>query len=155
MFVVIRLIFGKSPALAGAKHHDGYAHENNKIEKGDILFQSNELTLMVPENIDFAKQPVYRQVYRYGYNMNTGEIFIPTSDNLVYDASTLQGAGSAYQVCDIDLSGISWTPKSYYSGVYDGGGHAIKNLLINKELLQLIIVMEWVIKDSVCWLHRR
>ncbi len=122
----------KSPALAGAKHHDGYAHENNKIEKGDILFQSNELTLMVPEKIDFAKHPVYRQVYRYGYNMNTGEIFIPTSDNLVYDASTLQGAGSAYQVCDIDLSGISWTPKSYYSGVYDGGGHAIKNLLINR-----------------------
>ncbi len=117
----------KSPSLTDAKHHDDYTHEDNKIEKGDILFQSDELTLMVPEDIDFAQQ----QVYRYGYNMNTGEVFIPTSDNLVYDASTLQSAGSAYQVCDVDLSGISWTPKTYYSGVYDGGGHAIKNLTVN------------------------
>lgn len=108
-------------------HHDGYTHEDNKIEKGDILFESQELTLMVSQNIDFAQQ----QVYRYGYNMNTGEIFIPTSESLVYDATTLKNAGSAYQVCDVDLSGVTWTPKTYYSGTYDGGGHAIKNLTIH------------------------
>ncbi len=37
------------------------------------------------------------------------------------------------QVSDIDLSGISWTPignvDSYFSGVYDGGGHCIDNIL--------------------------
>lgn len=109
------------------KHHDGYKHNDNKIEKGDLLFQSNELTLLVPEAIDFGQ----RIVYRYGYNMNTGEIFVPTSENLVYDAETLQNAGSAYQVCDINLTGFNWTPKKYYNGTYDGGGHAIKGLKIN------------------------
>lgn len=110
------------------KHHDAYKHQNNKIEKGELLFQSDELTLMVSEAIDFSQ----RSVYRYGYNMNTGEIFVPTSESLVYDAETLQNAGSAYQVCDIDLNGFNWTPKKYYSGNYDGGGHAIKGLKIDE-----------------------
>lgn len=109
------------------KHHDAYKHDNNKIEKGELLFQSDELTLLVPEAIDFSQ----RRVYRYGYNMNTGEIFVPTSENLVYDAETLQSAGSAYQVCDIDLTGFPWEPKQYYSGTYDGGGHAITGLKVD------------------------
>lgn len=110
------------------KHHDdSYKHDNNKIEKGELLFQSNELTLLVPEAIDFSQ----RTVYRYGYNMNTGEVFVPTSENLVYDAQTLQAAGSAYQVCDIDLTGFNWTPKQYYGGTYDGGGHKIKGLKVD------------------------
>lgn len=111
----------------GDKHHDEYTHHNNKIEKGELLFQSDELTLLVPEAIDFSQ----RRVYRYGYNMNTGEIFVPTSENLVYDAETLQAAGSAYQVCDINLTGFNWTPKQYYSGTYDGGGHKIVGLEVN------------------------
>ena len=118
----------------GSKHHDGKNHDDNKIEKGDLLFQSKELTLVVPESIDFGQ----RIVYRYGYNMDTGEIFIPTSENLVYDAKSLQatasGGSDGYQVCDIDLKagGISnWTPPQYYMGTYDGGGHAIKNLVVD------------------------
>lgn len=117
-----------------SKHHDGKNHDDNKIEKGDLLFQSDELTLIVPETLDFGQ----RIVYRYGYNMDSGEIFIPTSENLVYDAKTLQatasGGGGGYQVCDIDLAagGITnWVSPKYYMGTYDGGGHAIKNLVIN------------------------
>lgn len=107
-------------------HHDGYKHDDNIINKGDILFQSAELTLLAPETVTLKES----RVYRYGYNLDTGEIFIPTSEQLAYDATSLKGG--AYQVCDIDLAGQSWTPIDLLGSTYDGGGHAIKNLTMNK-----------------------
>ena len=114
-------------------HHDDYKHNNNIINKGDILFQSAELTLLAPETVTLGEG----KVYRYGYNLDTGEIFIPTSEQLVYDATSLaKGANStlynAYQVCDIDMAGKDWTPANLLSSTYDGGGHAIKNLTMSK-----------------------
>lgn len=115
---------------AGDQHHDpGHKHNDNILEKGDILFESDKLTLVVPATVNLSEETVYR----YGYNMNTGEIFIPTSDRLIYDAKSLQAAKfdeyRAYQVCDIDLSSISdWNPLTTYDGIYDGGGHAITGL---------------------------
>lgn len=110
------------------KHHDDHKHHDNKLEKGDILFQSEELTLLMPVDFDFGTETVYR----YGYNLNTGEVFIPTSDRLAYDAESLQNISfsnyRAYQVCDIDLSNTSWIPLTTYNGTYDGGGHKIKGL---------------------------
>lgn len=111
------------------KHHDtNHKHNDNILEKGEILFESDKLTLVVPAQVNLSEETVYR----YGYNMNTGEIFIPTSDRLIYDAKSLQKAKfdeyRAYQVCDIDLSSIGWTPLTTYDGIYDGGGHAITGL---------------------------
>lgn len=115
---------------AGDKHHDtNHKHNDNILEKGEILFESDKLTLVVPATVNLSEETVYR----YGYNMNTGEIFIPTSDRLIYDAKSLQKAKfdeyRAYQVCDIDLSSISdWNPLTTYDGIYDGGGHTIRGL---------------------------
>lgn len=115
------------------KHHDtDHKHNDNILEKGDVLFESDKLTLVVPAQVNLSEETVYR----YGYNMNTGEIFIPTSDKLIYDAKSLQDAKfdeyRAYQVCDINLSSISdWTPLTTYDGIYDGGGHAITGFNYN------------------------
>ena len=111
------------------KHHDGYKHDNNNLKKGDLLFKSDKLMLTIPTDLNLSEETVYR----YGYNLNTGEIFIPTSDRLVYDAVSLEKVSfneyRAYQVCDVDLTSISdWTPKLTYSGTYDGGGHKISHL---------------------------
>lgn len=104
----------------------------NQIKKGDILMESNNLTLIASQDVNVTEQ----NVYRYGYNISTGEIFIPTSTNLIHDAPTLQGVnnstGDAYQVCNIDLSGASpWTPINIMGGRYDGGGHEITGLNVN------------------------
>ena len=105
----------------------------NEIKKGDVLLKSDELTLIASQDL----YPNEQRIYRYGYNMSTGEIFIPTSSNLVYDATTLaavdNNGGSFYQVCDIDVSKVNtnWTPITLLGGRYDGGGHAISNVTIN------------------------
>lgn len=117
-------------------HHDSaHKHHDNILKKDDQLFVSDKLILTVPHEVNLNEQTVYR----YGYNLNTGEIFIPTSDQLVYDATSLQNVGvnsyRVYQVCDIDLakSKEAWTPKTAFKGTYDGGGHKIMNLTINTK----------------------
>ena len=118
---------------ASDKHHDlDHKHSNNTLPKGEVLFESDKLILRVPALVNLDEETVYR----YGYNMNTGEIFIPTSDRLVYDAASLQGVKfdeyRAYQVCDIDVSSIAnWTPKTAFKGIYDGGGHQITGLKLS------------------------
>lgn len=113
-------------------HHDkDHKHHDNILKAGDQLFVSDKLILTVPYTVNLNEQTVYR----YGYNLNTGEIFIPTSDRLVYDATSLKDVSvnsyRVYQVCDIDLAGRTWTPKTAFKGTYDGGGHKIMNLTIN------------------------
>lgn len=127
----------------GDKHHDNtnnkygetgvegdHNHWDNNIAPNDIIFQSGSITLFSSQQVNLAEQ----RVYRYGYNMDTGEVFIPTSSQLVNDATSLQDVNcdktSAYQVCDIDLTGRTWAPKSIADGTYDGGGHKIKGLSI-------------------------
>jgi len=105
----------------------------NDIEQGDVLLKSDQLMLIASQKLF----PAEGRIYRYGYNMSTGEIFIPTSSNFVYDRASLEdvddGSGSYYQVCNIDLSKIggNWTPISLVGGKYDGGGHEISNMVVN------------------------
>lgn len=130
----------------GDKHHDNtdgkygeigsqgdHNHWDNIIYPNDIVFQSSAITLFSSQQVNLAEQ----RVYRYGYNMDTGEIFIPTSSQLVNDATSLQEVNcdktSAYQVCDVDLTGQTWTPKSIADGTYDGGGHKIIGLSISES----------------------
>lgn len=117
-------------------HHDkDHKHHDNILKAGEQLFVSDKLILTVPYTVNLNEQIVYR----YGYNLNTGEIFIPTSDRLVYDATSLKDVSvnsyRVYQVCDIDLSKSdkTWTPKTAFKGTYDGGGHKIMNLTINTK----------------------
>ncbi|HCO68278.1 MAG TPA: hypothetical protein DIT04_11060 [Dysgonomonas sp.] len=111
-----------------------WTHEGNRneIQKGDILLQSDNLTLIASRDVSVVEQ----QVYRYGYNLSNGEIFIPTSSNLINDAPSLQAlngsVGDSYQVCDIDLTSQSpWTPINMAGGRFDGGGHRITGLNVN------------------------
>lgn len=107
-------------------HGDTPNHHDNTFKKGDILLQSEKLTLFFPEDLDIQEG----NVYRYGYNLTTGEMFIPTSDNLIYDATTLASGKGGYQVCDINLKDYGdWAPVNL-TGTYDGGGHAIQNMEI-------------------------
>jgi len=105
----------------------------NNIKKGDVLLQSDQLTLIASQDLTVDEQ----YIYRYGYNMSTGEIFIPTSSWLIHDIPSLEalgatGGGTIYQVCDIDLGEAGeWTPMSFFGGRYDGGGHKISNMTIN------------------------
>lgn len=119
------------------RRYDAYIWTNdrnrNEIKRGDVLLKSDQLTLIASQDL----YPNEQRIYRYGYNMSTGEVFIPTSSNLVFDASTLRGVdntgGTYYQVCDIDVSKntTNWQPISLLGGRYDGGGHAISNVNIN------------------------
>lgn len=118
-------------------HHDNKTHWDNIINKGDILFHSDKLTLVVPATVNLSEQ----KVYRYGYDLDNGEMFIPTSESLVYDATSLQTSslgGSTYQVCDIDLSesATEWETKDIYDATYDGGGHKITGLKIDATMTQ-------------------
>lgn len=117
---------------ADSPHHDDYTHQNNILYKGEVLFESDVLTLVVPETVDLSAGTVYR----YGYDMDNGEIFIPTAGNIICDATSLQAyaGGDAYQVCAIDLKDQTWKPLATASGTYDGGGHAINNLTIDYTL---------------------
>lgn len=108
----------------------------NEINKGDVIFQSDNLTLIASQNMNIQED----FVYRYGYNLNTGEMFIPTSTSLIHDVASLAGVnGSAvsnhYQVCDIDISKVtsSWNPLEMVSTRYDGGGHKIMNMTVNGD----------------------
>lgn len=109
----------------------------NDIPRGEILLEAGDLTLIASQDVYVQEQ----YVYRYGYNMSTGEIFIPTSTDIVWDAQSLAdykgGSGEVsvptYQVCDIDLDGISWEPNVLSLGRYDGGGHKILNLDITSS----------------------
>ncbi|WP_418894560.1 hypothetical protein [Limibacterium fermenti] len=111
-------------------HGSNKNHNDNTIKKGEVLLQSDKLTLFFPEDVAIHEG----RVYRYGYNIDTGELFIPTSDNLIYDAATLKAAGGGgYQVTDIDLKDVAnWTPVNL-SGTYDGGGHKVKGLKIEQS----------------------
>ncbi|MCC8020246.1 MAG: hypothetical protein LIO85_10810 [Rikenellaceae bacterium] len=106
---------------------------DNDIPRGEVLLQAGDLTLIASQEVKVQEQ----YVYRYGYNMSTGEIFIPTSTNLIWNAESLQafagGEADGYQVCDIDLDGFSYTPHAITQGRYDGGGHKIENLMINSS----------------------
>ncbi len=105
----------------------------NDIKKGDILLESDDLTLIASQDLTVDEQ----YVYRYGYNMTTGEIFIPTSSSIIHDIPTLQAVsgGSSYQACDIEVG--NWTPIPLYNGRYDGGGHKILNMNINTSQSQV------------------
>ncbi len=113
-----------------------YDDNKNNIRKGDVLLQSDKLTLIASQDLF----PTEDRVYRYGYNMSTGEIFIPTSSRLINDASTLSGmdgaSGTAYQVCDITMN-TPWTPISIFNARYDGGGHRIENMTINSTATEV------------------
>ena len=105
----------------------------NDLKRGDILIQTADGKFMLIASQDVFVQE--QRVYRYGYNLSTGEIFIPTSSNLIHDMASLEGVngntGDVYQVCDIDLSTEpNWVPVNLYGGRYDGGGHAITGLQI-------------------------
>lgn len=116
----------------GQPHHEvDKEHWDNIINQGDVVFQSDELTLISSQTVDLNEQ----QVYRYGYNLDTGEIFIPTSSNLVCDQTTLEKVNGlsnngAYQVCHIKLNTSDWTPLTMTNSTYDGGGHQISGLKI-------------------------
>jgi len=103
---------------------------NLVIDRNEVLFENEDFTLLATERIN----TVERRVYRYGYNMTTGESFIPTSETLINDAASLQGvnnlaSSAVYQVCDIDLAAAgAFTPLSILNSTYDGGGHSIRNL---------------------------
>ncbi len=133
----------------GDKHHDNennnygnegipgtdHNHWDNNIVPGDIVFQSQGITLFSSQQVNLAEQ----RVYRYGYNMDTGEIFIPTSSTLIYDANSFYETGydeyAAYQVCDIEIEKASTgsKEKSIFNATYDGGGHKITGLKIENN----------------------
>lgn len=105
--------------------------DKNNIKKGDILLEGESLTLIASQDLTVDEQ----YVYRYGYNMTTGEIFIPTSSRIIHDIPTLQGVdmsgGTSYQACDIEVG--SWTPIAILGGRYDGGGHKIIDMNVNSS----------------------
>ena len=133
----------------GDKHHDNdnnnygtvggiqgdHNHWDNNIAPGDIVFQSGNITLFSSQQVNLAEQ----RVYRYGYNMDTGEVFIPTSSTLIYDANSFYETGydedAAYQVCDIEMDKATSQnkKKSIFNATYDGGGHKITGLTISTD----------------------
>ncbi len=122
---------------------------NNMIYRNDVLFENGDFTLLASEDVNIREQ----RVYRYGYNLSNGEIFIPTSSYLINDAKSLQNFrgidNTAYQVCDIDLSVLGgFTPLSLLDSRYDGGGHKITNLTINSSDTQVGLFSK-VIGNSV------
>lgn len=122
----------------------------NNIPRGEILLQAGKLTLIASQDVEVQE----RYVYRYGYNMSTGEIFIPTSSNLIWDAESLSafrgGTSNGYQVCDIDLDGVDWTPAPVSNGRYDGGGHKISNLTVTGDFENAGLFSEVTYNGTIC-----
>lgn len=122
---------------------------DNDIPRGEVLLQAGSLTLIASQEVRAQEQ----YVYRYGYNISTGEIFIPTSTNLIWNAESLQafsgGQNNGYQVCDIDLDGFSYTPHALTQGRYDGGGHKIENLVIDSSAENVGLFSEITYEASV------
>ncbi|MCD8080703.1 MAG: hypothetical protein LUF04_09950 [Bacteroides sp.] len=127
-----------SPVASGSyvKQYVAYVWKNetfdNNLNQGELLLESDLITLFASQDVELQEQ----YVYRYGYNLSTGEIFIPTSSYLIHDATSLQGLNgvknTSYQVCDIDVSSISnWKPLSLLNATFDGGGHKVEGLTIN------------------------
>ncbi len=124
------------PSGSYVRQYVAYVWKNdtfdNELKRGELLLESDLITLFASDDVELQEQ----YVYRYGYNLTNGEIFIPTSSYLIHDATSLQGlAGvnnTSYQVCDIDVSSISsWKPLSLLNATFDGGGHRIEGLTIN------------------------
>ncbi len=122
---------------------------DNDIPRGEVLLQAGNLTLIASQEVKVQEQ----YVYRYGYNISTGEIFIPTATNLIWNAESLQafsgGQNNGYQVCDIDLDGFSYTPHALIQGRYDGGGHKIENLAIDSSAENVGLFSEITYEASV------
>ncbi len=126
----------------------------NEISQGDVLLESDQLTLIASQNLTVQEQ----HVYRYGYNMSTGEIFIPTSSFIVHDIASLRSIddsnGIAYQACDIDLSTAgNWSPLNIIGGRFDGGGHKISNMTINTSDPQVGLFGQIQGNATVCNIH--
>lgn len=108
--------------------------DENEIKRGDVLLESEGLTLIASHDVQVTED----YVYRYGYNLTTGEIFIPTSTGIVHDVPSLQGisgkADTWYQACDIDLSSAgNWNPLHILGGRYDGGGHKLYDMTLTTD----------------------
>lgn len=100
----------------------------NDIEQGELLLETGDFSLIASRKVTVSEG----FVYRYGYNLSTGKMFVPTSSSLVWDAESLAGVtgGTYCQVCDIDLDNYPWTPRPYLGGRFDGGGNKISNMKI-------------------------
>ena len=111
----------------------------------DITIFHHGLEVQVSESIDWGNGAT-----------GSGDIFLQDytiSDDGTYTVYTAEGldawAEAANQdlstncilMTDIDLSGVDWEPvafgdyNTYYTGTFDGNGHAISNLAITKDLI--------------------
>lgn len=104
----------------------------NDIEQGTWLMEAGDLSLIASQRIPVVEG----NVYRYGFNLSTGKVFIPTSSKLVNDANSLRGVsiGKYYQVCDIDMAkqGNPWKPIQFNGTFYDGGGNKVLNMHVEE-----------------------
>lgn len=78
----------------------------------------------------------------------------------VNEGGKYKGSNSAILTADIDLSGIDWTPigtttedSKKYTGTFNGGGHVIKNLSVNRPNDQYAGLFGYVYNATICNLH--
>ena len=91
---------------------------------GKISFDS--LTLAEEQN------QAYISVFTGGkvYSTKVAKATKITQSN-VTDLLTISGEQNVYLAEDVDLTGITWSSTASFSGIFDGGNHAIKNLTTN------------------------
>jgi uncharacterized repeat protein (TIGR02543 family) len=73
-----------------------------------------------PTTIFISNQTIYAK-WEQEY---TDYTYLSTADDL----KAIESTGNYLLVSDIDMEGISWTPISTFSGIFDGGGHKISNI---------------------------
>ena len=78
----------------------------------------------------------------------------------VNEGGKYKGSNSAILTADIDLSGIDWTPigtttedSKKYTGTFNGGGHVIKNLSVDRQNDQYAGLFGYVYNTTICNLH--
>jgi len=57
---------------------------------------------------------------------------VKISQSNVTDLLSLSGDETVYLAEDVDLAGITWNTTVVFTGIFDGGNHAVKNLTVEK-----------------------
>ena len=91
------------------------------------------------------------------YLISTKEQFIAFRDAVNNGTWGSYGTTNFKLTTDIDLTGEDWTPigtESYnFSGIFDGGGHVIKNLNVNNSSTNYQGLFGYVTNDTIYNIH--
>lgn len=76
----------------------------------------------------------YPNILQYDENASSDSFVISSAEGMAYfgalSSATNFSGKSIYLVCDIDMTGVEYTPVAVFAGYFNGMGYAVKNISI-------------------------